>query len=76
MTPFIRPPKVVNPFLRPVTSCVTAAPTNNDDVLKPTVEIPLNVWSDLASIVATLIPFAQLPGVLAAKVTPVIVFSS
>lgn len=51
--------------------CVTAAPTTTVAVL-----IPLIIWSALASIIATLIPFAQEPGFLAANVIPVIVFSS
>ena len=40
------------------------------------VDIPLKIWSALASIIPTLIPFAQEPGFLAATITPVMVFSS
>ena len=40
------------------------------------VDMPLKIWSALESIIATLIPFAQEPGFLAATITSVMVFSS
>ena len=36
----------------------------------------VNTWSAFASMIATLKPFAYVPGVLDATVTPVIVLSS
>ena len=41
----------------------------------PTVLIPdtVNIWSAFASMIATLSPFAYVPGVFDATVTPVIV---
>ena len=36
----------------------------------------VNTWSAFASIIATRIPFAYVPGVFDATVTPVIVLSS
>jgi hypothetical protein len=70
----------------PVTDVVVIPISPSDAVATPTkvvvvvvsvvVPIPLKIWSALESIIATLIPFAQEPGFLAATVTPVMVFSS
>jgi hypothetical protein len=74
-------PVVVIPLIN-----VVVTPIFPDAVVTPTkvvvvvvsvvVETPLKIWSALASIIPTLIPFAQEPGFLAATTTPVIVFSS
>jgi hypothetical protein len=72
-------PDVVTPVI--LTDVVAAIPAEvaiilNPEIAMPVVFTPDKIWSALASMIATLIPFAQEPGFLAATVTPVIVFSS
>ena len=56
----------------------TILPAADCVIPSPTVLIPdtVNTWSAFESIIATLKPFAYVPGVFDATVTPVIVLSS
>ena len=66
---------LINVVVIPILPDAVATPTKVMFVTE-VVDIPLKIWSAFESIIATLIPFAQEPGFLAATVTPVMVFSS
>ena len=64
---------LINVVVTPIFPDAVATPTKVVVVVvSVVVDIPLKIWSAFESIIATLIPFAQEPGFLAATITLVI----